>query len=86
VTQHALPDAVLQNTRLTMPEMEMMHGKEPEMDEKMKMMWEKLDDKTRKMMMLRMMDEKIMMKEGWIRHLQHKVETLKLLKAAMEKM
>lgn len=70
-----------------MPEhMEMMHGKESEMDEKMKMMWEKLDEKTRKMMMLRMMDEKIMMKEGWIRHLQHKVETLKMLKAAMEKM
>ena len=66
--------------------MEMMHGKEGEMDEKWKMMWEKLDDKTKKMMMSRMLDEKIMIKENWIRHLQHKVETLKMLKMAMEKM
>lgn len=69
-----------------MPERIEIHGKEMEMDEKMKMMWEKLDEKTRKMMMMRMLDEKIMMKENWIKHLQHKVDTLKMLKQAMEKM
>ncbi len=52
----------------------------------MKMMWEKLDEKTKKMVMSRMLDEKIMMKEAWIRHLQHKIETMKMIKAAMDKM
>ncbi len=52
----------------------------------MSMMWDKVDDKTKKMLMMRMLDEKIMMKEHWITHLQHKVETMKMIKTMMEKM
>jgi hypothetical protein len=52
----------------------------------MKMMWEKLDEKTKKMVMSRMLEEKIMMKEAWIKHLQHKIETMKMIKVAMDKM
>jgi len=52
----------------------------------MKMIWEKLDEKTKKMVMSRMLEEKIMMKEAWIKHLQHKIDTMKIIKTAMDKM
>ena len=61
-------------------------GMEHHHDPCMGMMWEKFDDKTKKMMMMRMLDEKIMMKEHWIQHLQFKVESMKMLKSMMEKM
>jgi hypothetical protein len=64
--------------------MGMEHG-EQDMDH-MKMMWEKLDEKTKKMVMSRMLEEKIMMKEAWIKHLQHKIDTMKMIKGAMDKM
>ncbi|ACL16937.1 hypothetical protein [Methanosphaerula palustris] len=52
----------------------------------MKMIWEKLDDPTKKKIKLRMFDEKIMHKENCIKQLQYKVETMKILRASMEKM
>lgn len=52
----------------------------------MPMIWEKLDDETKKKIKLRILDEKIMYKEDWIRQLQHKVETMKIIRASMEKL
>jgi len=49
-------------------------------------MWEKLDDKTKKSLAMRKIDEKIMEKEAWIKHLQFKVESLRMMKQWMEKM
>ncbi len=48
--------------------------------------WQKADDETKKMWTLRMLDEKIMMKEVMVKHLQHKIETMKMLKSKIEKM
>ncbi|WP_440950525.1 hypothetical protein [Methanosphaerula subterraneus] len=52
----------------------------------MKMVWEKLDDETKKKIKLRMFDEKIMHKEDCIKQLQYKLETMKMLRASLEKM
>ena len=60
----------------------MMMGKEHEM----MMLWEKLGDSEKKMLMLRILDAKIMKKEQWIKDLQYKVETLKMIKMWIEKM
>lgn len=51
----------------------------------MKMMWDKLDDDAKKQYMLRRLDEKIMKKEFKLRLIQHKVETLRLLKGWIER-
>ena len=64
-----------------------MHGMGMEhVDPVMMVMWHKADDATKKMWMMRMLDEKIMMKECWIKMMQHKLETMKTLKSAIEKM
>ena len=60
----------------------MMMGKEHEM----MMLWEKLGNIEKKMLMLRILDAKIMKKEQWIKDLQYKVETLKMIKMWVEKM
>jgi len=60
----------------------MMMGKEHEM----MMLWEKLGDSEKKMLMLRILDAKIMKKEQWIKDLQYKVETLKMIKMWIERM
>jgi hypothetical protein len=49
-------------------------------------MWDKLDDKTKKTLLMRKIDERIMMKEQWIQHLQHRIETYKMLKKTIESM
>jgi hypothetical protein len=49
-------------------------------------LWHNADDATKKMWATRMLDEKIAMKEGYIKHLQYKIETMKMLKSAVEKM
>ena len=66
----------------------MMMGKEHMMmgEENMMMLWEKLGDSEKKMLMLRILDARIMKKEQWIEDLQHKVETLKMIKMWIEKM
>lgn len=65
----------------------MEHGMGMEhVDPLMMAIWHKSDDATKKMWAMRMLDEKIMMKEFWIKHMQHKLETMKMLKTTMEKM
>ena len=64
-------------------------GKEHEMmgkEHQMMMLWEKLGDSEKKMLMQRILDAKIMKKEQWITDLQYKVETLKMIKMWIEKM
>jgi len=50
-----------------------------------KMMWDQLDDDAKKQYMLRKLDEKIMKKEYKIKLIQHKVETLRMLKTQIER-
>ena len=52
----------------------------------MMMMWEKLDDNGKKMLATRMLDERILKKELKIKLLEHKLETLKMIKTWIEKM
>jgi hypothetical protein len=66
--------------------MEHGSGGEQMMAEHMMKMWEKLDEKTKKMVMARMLEGKIMMKEAWIKQIQFKIETMKMIKASIEKM
>ncbi|MDD1652344.1 MAG: hypothetical protein LUO86_04850 [Methanomicrobiales archaeon] len=66
--------------------MEMGHTGMEHVDPVMMAIWMKADDATKKMWTLRMLDEKIMMKETMIKHMQHKMETVKMLKSMIEKM
>ena len=64
-------------------------GKEHEMmgkEHEMMMLWEKLGDSEKKMLMHRILDAKIMKKEQWIKNLEYKVETLKMIKTWIERM
>ncbi|MGZ4903088.1 MAG: hypothetical protein ACXV5F_07760 [Halobacteriota archaeon] len=51
----------------------------------MKMLWDKLDDKAKKQLMGRMLDERIMKKECKIKLMQHKLETMQMMKQWLEK-
>ena len=51
----------------------------------MTMMWEHLSDDQKTMVIKRMLDAKIMMKEGMIKQIQFKIETMKLIKGMLEK-
>ena len=48
-------------------------------------MWEQLSDDQKTTLMKRMLDAKIMMKEGMIKQIQFKIETMKLIKGMLEK-
>ena len=48
-------------------------------------MWEQLSDDQKTTLMKRMLDSKIMMKEGMIKQIQFKIETMKLIKGMLEK-
>jgi hypothetical protein len=61
-----------------------MHGMEQK--KWMMMMWEKLGDGEKKTLATRMLDERIMKKQLKIKYLEHKVETLKMIKKWVEKM
>ncbi|HEX7513964.1 MAG TPA: hypothetical protein VF393_00005 [archaeon] len=50
-----------------------------------KMIWEKLDDDAKKEYLLRKLDEKIMKKEFKIKLVEHKLESLRILKLRIEK-
>ena len=50
-----------------------------------KMMWEQLDDDAKKQYVLRKLDEKIMKKEFKVKLVQHKMETLRLMKGWIER-
>ena len=47
-------------------------------------MWETLNDEQKKTLMKRMLDGKIVMKEGMIKHFQFKIETLKMVKKMLD--
>jgi len=64
----------------------MHEHKEEGKEHEMMMLWEKLGDSEKKTLMLRKLDAKIMKKEQWIKDLQYKVETLKMIKMWIEKM
>ena len=64
------------------------HGMTPGMMQQQEMimteMWDLLTDDQKKTLMKRMLDTKIMMKEGMIKHFQFKVETFKMLKIMLD--
>ena len=47
-------------------------------------MWEQMSDDQKKTLMKRMLDSKIMMKEGMIKHIQFKIETMKMIKTMLD--
>jgi hypothetical protein len=64
------------------------HGMNPGMMQQQEMimteMWDSLTDDQKKVLMKRMIDTKIMMKEGMIKHLQFKIETFKMVKKMLD--
>ena len=56
----------------------------PEQMQMMKL-WESLSDDQKAMLMKRMLDAKVMMKEGMIKQIQFKIETMKLIKGMLDK-
>jgi hypothetical protein len=64
------------------------HGMQPGMmqqkDAVMMEMWENLTDDQKKTLMKRMIDAKIMTKEGMIKHFQFKIETMKMIKTMLD--
>jgi len=62
----------------------MMHEMQPGMMQQKDMimmeMWDALTADQKKTLMKRMIDSKIMMKEGMIKHFQFKIETMKMIK------
>jgi len=47
-------------------------------------MWDTLNDEQKKTLMKRMLDTKIMMKEGMIKHFQYKIETFRMIKTMLD--
>ena len=64
------------------------HGMNPGMMQQQEMimteMWDSLTDDQKKTLMKRMLDTKIMMKEGMIKHFQFKIETMKMVKKMLD--
>ena len=58
----------------------MMQQKEAMMME----MWNTLSDDQKKTLMKRMIDGKILMKEGMIKHFQFKIESMKMIKKMLD--
>lgn len=59
----------------------MMHQAGPILKE---LVWDTLTEEQKKKIVLRMMDEKIKMKEAFIQHMQFKVETFKMVRQMLE--
>ena len=66
-----------------MHESGMQHGMQQQ-EMMMEEIWEALSDDQKKTLMKRMIDAKIMMKEGMIKHFQFKIETMKLVKKMLD--
>ena len=65
----------------------MQHETQPGNQQKdmlMMEMWETLTDDQKKTLMKRMLDSKIMMKEGMIKHFQFKIETMRMIKNMLD--
>ena len=63
------------------------HGMQPGMEQKdmlMMEMWETLSDDQKKTLLKRMIDSKIIMKEGMIKHFQFKIETMRMVKDMLD--
>ena len=64
------------------------HGMNPGMMQQQEMLmteiWESLNDDQKKSLMKRMLDSKILMKEGMIKHFQFKIETMKMVKKMLD--
>ncbi|MBP1929752.1 hypothetical protein J2741_002348 [Methanolinea mesophila] len=58
-----------------------MHQQGPVLKE---LVWDHLTEEQKKKIVLRMMDEKIKMKEAFIQHMQFKVETYKMIRQMLE--
>jgi len=65
------------------------HGMHPGMMKQQDMLmmeiWNALSEEQKKLLLKRMLDDKITMKESLIKHLQHKVETFKMVKNMLDK-
>ncbi len=65
-----------------------MHEGQPAMAQHMEMMmtemWNTLSDEQKITLMKRMIDGKIMMKEGMIKFFQYKIETMKMIKKMLD--
>jgi len=63
-----------------------MHGQGMMQQQEMFMteIWETLNDDQKMTLMKRMLDAKIMMKEGMIKHFQFKIETMKMVKTMLD--
>jgi len=63
-----------------------MHGQGMMQQQEMLMteIWETLNDDQKMTLMKRMLDAKIMMKEGMIKHFQFKIETMKMVKTMLD--
>jgi methylase of polypeptide subunit release factors len=63
-----------------------MHERKEECKKpEMMMLWERLGDSEKKVLLMRKLIGKIMKKEHMIKQLQYKVETLKTIKSSLEK-
>jgi hypothetical protein len=64
------------------------HGMNPGMMQQQEMlmmeMWETLNDDQKKVVMKRMLDGKILMKEGMIKQFQFKIESMKMFKKMLD--
>jgi hypothetical protein len=63
------------------------HGMNPGMQQQEMLlteMWDSLNDDQKKTLMKRMLDSKIMMKEGMIKHFEFKIETMKMVKDMLD--
>ncbi len=63
------------------------HGMGPGMMQQemvMTEMWDALNDEQKKTLMKRMLDGKIMMKEGMIQHIRFKIETFEMIKNMLD--
>jgi hypothetical protein len=67
-----------------MQEHGMPSGMMQQKDAVMMELWENLTDDQKKTLMKRMIDAKIMMKEGMIKHFQFKIETMKMIKTMLD--
>ena len=50
----------------------------------MEEMWEYLADDQKRILMKRMIDNKILRKEGMVKDFEHKIDTMKILKKMLE--
>jgi len=78
----SLPDK--KGDKEMMHEHGMQYGMMQQKDMLMMEMWETLTDDQKKTLLKRMLDSKIIMKEGMIKHFQFKIETMRMIKSMLD--